>query len=169
MHVQTPLPPPRSGTQETWQTVPKDLVQDIPLTAGAGWLKSHVGFHSNEIADGFAKYTSYAMALCSQHRQPPSQLSVTFHGNPCIHKQGGVIEQKLVERHDHTGIVATISFDCAGHYSWFSSLASKWSLGVKDIQGNHPFGGLSDQKCPACDEAHLLDVISTVAVCPAMS
>ena len=100
---------------------------------------------------------------------PPSKLSVTFHGNPCIHKLSGAIRHKLVERHDHTGIVATISFDSASHYSWFSSFATKWSLGVKGIQGNHPFWDLSDRKCPACDEAHPLDVISTVALCPAMS
>ena len=55
------------------------------------------------------------------------------------------------------------------HYSWFSSFADKWVMGVKGVYGASTFWNLSDRKCPDCDGQHPLDLASCVAFCSASS
>ena len=68
----TPFPHPSDCTQSTWQTVIHDLLRNTSFVVGAGWLKSHVGFPGNEVADGFAKYTAHSCTVAHSHRQPLS-------------------------------------------------------------------------------------------------
>ena len=98
-----------------------NLLVNSSFDVGAGWLKSHVGFHGNEIADSFAKYASYAMAVTDTHKQPTAPHTIKFHGNPSIAKFGGAARLRYFENHDHTGIGQRISFDWSRNYSWFSS------------------------------------------------
>ena len=50
--------PASSSTRGTWQCVVDDLIHAVRFDVGVGWLKPHVGFTGNEIADAFAKYTA---------------------------------------------------------------------------------------------------------------
>ena len=120
------------------------------------------------MADGFDKYTSYACAVLEAHEQPPGLRTVTFPGNPHIHKHLGSQRRRLYPRHAHTGISLPLSFDWARHHSWFSSFAAKWVLGVKGIHGAGPFWDVSDRQCPLCDTRHPLDIVSSVAFCDDM-
>ena len=130
----SPFPPPSSRAQGTWQSVIANLLASSTFNVGGGWLKSHVGFHGNEIADSFAKYLFYAMAVADPQKQPPAWHTITFHGNPSISKFGGAARLRLVEKPDHTAVDKQLSFDWSRNYSWFSSSATKWVLGVKGIQ-----------------------------------
>ena len=165
----SPFPPSSSSAQGTWQSLIANLLALATFNVGAGWLKSHVGFHGNEIADSFAKYVSYAMAVADSHKQPPARHTITFNGNPSISKFGGAARLRLVEKHDHTGIDKRLSFDWSRNYSWFSSFATKWVLGVTGIQGSSPMWDLSDRRCNVCGSTHPLDAISAVAFCPDMA
>ena len=165
----TPLPPASMSTQGTWQRVVDDLIASCRFHLGAGWLKSHVGFPGNELADAFAKYSAYACIVTHCHLQHPTRHSVTFDGCPCIHKFSGSRRRQLYPRHDHIGIVTRFSFDWSRHYSWFSSFADKWVMGVKGVYGASPFWDLSDRKCPDCNGQHPLDLASCVAFCSTFS
>ena len=165
----TPLPPASMSTQGTWQRLVDDLISSCGFHLEAGWLKSHVGFPGNELADSFAKYSAYACIVTHFHLQHPTRHSVTFDGYPCIHKFSGSRRRQLYPRHDHTGIVTRFSFDWSTHYSWFSSFADKWVMGVKGVYGASPFWDLSDRKCPDCDGQHPLDLTSCVAFCSTFS
>ena len=125
--------------------------------------------YGTEIAESFAKYVSYAMAVADAHKQPPAWHTITSHGHPSISKFGRAARLCLVEKHDHTGIGKQLSFDWSRNYSWFSSFATKWVLGVKGIQGSSPMWDLSDRRCSLCGSTHPLDVISAVAFCPDMA
>ena len=120
------------------------------------------------MADGFAKYTSYACAVLEAHKQPPGLHTVPFHGNPHIHELGGSQRRRLYPWHAQTGISVPLSFDWARHHSWFSSFAAKWVLGVKGIHGAGPFWDVSDRQCSLCDTRHSLDIVSSVAFCDDM-
>ena len=146
-----------------------DLISSWRLHLGAGWLKSHVEFPGNGLADAFAKYSGYACIVTQCHLQHPTRHSVTFDGCPCIHKFSGSRRRQLYPRHDHTGIVPRFSFDWSRHYSWFSSFAYKWVMGVKGVYGASPFWDLSDRKCPDCEGQHPLDLALCVAFCSAFS
>ena len=76
---------------------------------------------------------------------------------------------RLYPEHDHTGIAKSVSFDWPNNYSWFSSFADKWSLGVKGMAGSSPFWDLSDRQCPVCNRQHPLDLVSSIAFCGDMS
>ena len=165
---QSPIPPASASTQETWFHTVHGVIRSSSFTVGVGWLKSHVGFQGNQVVDGFAKYTSYACAVLEAHKQPPGLHTVTFHGNPHIHKLGGSQRRRLYPRHANTGISLPLSFDWARHHSWFSSFAAKWVLGVKGIHRAGPFWDVSDRQCPLCDTRHPLDVVSSVAFCDDM-
>ena len=67
----TPLPSGSSSTQGTWQTVLDGPINVMAFNIEAGWLKSHVGFTGNELADSFAKYTSYACIVATSYLPPP--------------------------------------------------------------------------------------------------
>ena len=155
--------------QGTWQCFVDDLIHSVRFNVGAGWLKSHVGFTGNEIADAFAKYTAYACRVLPSHLQPPRMHTVTFGGQPCIQKFGGAARKRLYPEHDHTGIAKSVSLDWSNNYSWFSSFADKWSLGVKAMAGSSPFWDLSDRQCPVCNRQHPLDLVSSIAFCGDMS
>ena len=68
----TPLPPAPMSTQGTWQRVVDDLISSCGFHLGAGWLKSHVGFPGNELADSFAKYSASACIVTHFHLQHPT-------------------------------------------------------------------------------------------------
>ena len=165
---QSPILPASASTQGTWFHTVHEVIRSSSFTVGVGWLKSHVGFPGNEVADGFAKYTSYACAVLEAHKQPSGPHTVTFHGNPHIHKLGGSQRRRLYPRHAHTGISLPLSFHWARHHSLFSSFAAKWVLGVKGIHGAGPFWDVSDRQCPLCDTRQPLDIVSSVAFCDHM-
>ena len=129
----SPPLPPSSTTQGTWQVMVHNLLDDVTFNVRMGWLKPHVGFPGNKMADAPAKYTSYALRVQLHHRQPPSLDSITFAGNPSAHKRGGAHRKSLYPRHQHTRIHTKTSFDLSSHYSWFSSFADKWVMGVKEV------------------------------------
>ena len=158
-----------SSTQGTWQRVVSDLIHSVTFNIGAGWLKSHVGVTDNELADAVAKYTVYACRVLPSHLQPPRMHTVTFDGQPSIQNFRGAARKRLYPEHDHTGIAKSVSFDWPNNYSWFSSFADKWSLGIKGMAGSSPFWDLSDRQCPVCTKQHPLDLISSVAFCSDMS
>ena len=124
----TAYPPPSSSSQGTWRTVICSLISEATFTIGAGWLKSHVGFPGNEVADSLAKYTAYACRVTLTHRQPAARYSVTFQGSLWHHKFSGAARRRLYPRHQHTGIATPLSFDWLSHYSWFSAFADKWVM-----------------------------------------
>ena len=102
--------PPGASSQGTWQTVICSLISEATFTIGAGWLKSHVGFPGNKVADSFAKYSAYACRVTLTHRQPPARYSVTFQGNLWHHKFSGAARRRLYPRQP-------LSFDSSSHYS----------------------------------------------------
>ena len=161
----TEYPPPSASTQGTWQTIIHSLLSEMTFTVGAGWLKSHVGFQGNELADSFAKYTAHACRVHLYHRPPPQRHSVTFQHNPWCHKFSGAARRRLYPRHQHTAIITPLSFDWSSHYSWFSSFADKWVMGVKGVHGSVPYWEMPDRLCPQCNATHPLDLPSCVAFC----
>ena len=91
----TVYPPPSASSEGTWQTVLCSLISETTFTIGAGWLKSHVGFPGNEVADRFTKYTAHACRLTLTHRQPPARYSVTFQKSPWHHKFSGAASEAV--------------------------------------------------------------------------
>ena len=157
--------PASSSIQGTWQRVVSDLIHSVTFNIGTRWLKSHVGFTGNELADAFAKYTVYACRVLPSHLHSPRMHTVTFDGQQSIQKFGGAARKRLYPEHDHTGIAKSVSFSWPNNYSRFSCLADKWSLGVKGMAGSSPFWDLSDRQCPVCTKQHPLDLVSSVAFC----
>ena len=91
----SPPLPPSDTTQGTWQAVLHDVLDDVTFNVGIGWLKAHVRFPGNDMADALAKYTLYALRVQLHHRQPPSLHSITFSGSPTTHKLGGAHRKSL--------------------------------------------------------------------------
>ena len=165
----TSFPPASTSTKGTWQHTICTLFRSVTFTIGAGWLKSHVGFQGNELADAFAKCASYACKVESGHLQYPAPHTVTFNGDPAITKFGGAHRRRLYPKHGHTGIHVRTSFDWSRHYSWFSSFTDKWVLGIKGVHGSPPFCDLADLMCPHRNDRHPMDLASCVALCSVFS
>ena len=140
----TPFPQASQCTQGTWQRVVQDLLWRCRFTVGAGRLKSHVGFQGNELADVFAKYILHASTVTFRSPQYPRPHTVTLGDAPIIHKFSGAQRRRLYPKHDHTGISVALSFNWSRHYSWFSSFADKWVVGVRGLQGSSPYWDFSE-------------------------
>ena len=156
----TPQGPASSTPQGTLQQILYDLLDRTAFNLGIGWLKAHVGFQGNEMADVLAKYCSYALRVQDCHRPPPFLLSITFACNPVVHKIGGSQRKALYPRHQHTGMHKSTSFYWSTHYSWCSSFADEWVMGVKGVCGTAPQIDLADRHCPDCNKQHPLDLAS---------
>ena len=66
------LPKPSRTALGTWQLALKDFLEHhpIPKSCRVEWIKAHVGFQGNELADAFSKWASFAYA----HPDPPAPL-----------------------------------------------------------------------------------------------
>ena len=152
-------------TQSTWQQILCDLIDRSAFNLGIGWLKAHVGFPGNEMADALAKYCSYALRVQDCHRQPPSHLSITIAGNPVVHKFSGSQRRALYPGHQRTCIRKPTRFDWSTHYFWFSSFADKWVMGFQGVAGAAPHFDLADRQCPDCNKQHPFDITLCIAIC----
>ena len=56
------------------------------------------------MANALAKCRFYALCVRLCHRQQPLLHSITFGGNPALHKLGGEHRKSLYPRHQHAGI-----------------------------------------------------------------
>ena len=159
------LPLPSTSNHGTWASILEDLQLYIHFSWTPYWIKAHVGFHGNELADTLAKWCALSFVVTPPHLHPPPLVGITYKNKPVVGKCGNTHRKNLLPKHDHLNIHTKLSFDWVAHHSWFSSFATKWALGVQGVKDQPPFFDTTSYYCNACCRYHPQDPASRLAFC----
>ena len=156
---------PTKTAAGTWQTVLRDFLRCHPMPANhqVVWIKAHVGFQGNELADANAKWASFAYSPLPP-RVPPRH-SLQLHGNTTVSRIPPSQLRHLVRKHTHGDLAVSPSFDWFAKSSWFGVRPFKWCSGTMLATGYSHFTDVNDYHCHICTDGHPMDVASQLALC----
>ena len=118
----------------TWLVVLRDFLSLHPWDPMLRlvWVKAHVGFRGNELADGLAKWAAHAFPPTVP---PTFRRSLTHNGTVVVGRVPRSAIKSLVPSHDHRDISVSASFDWVRGTSWFGILPFKWVSGTLVLPG----------------------------------
>ena len=157
--------PPSTSNGRTRASILEDLQLYVHFSRTPYWIKEHVRFHGNHLANTLAKWCALSVAVAPLHLHPPPLADTRYKNKPVIGKRGNTHRKNLLPEHDHLNIHTKLSFDWVAHHSWSSSFATKWALGVQGVKDQPPFFDITSYQCNACCCYHLQDPASRLAFC----
>ena len=148
----------------TWLVVLRDFLRLHPWNPMLRlvWVKAHVGFRGNELADGLAKWAAHAFPPATP---PTFRRSLTHNGTVVVGRAPKAALKSLIPSHEHRDISISASFDWVRGTSWFGILPFKWVSGTLVLSGYQFYTDVSDYHCHLCDSPHPRDPLSQVALC----
>ena len=160
-------PFPTKSAHGTWLQAFHDIITQNNLNNKfcLVWLKAHVGFLGNELADKLAKWAAFCNDDPSALLKDPPPHSITIGKIPLISKLPQSHFRQLLPHHLHTTIRLNDSYDWYRHSSWFSVLNFKWVAGLIHIPGYPSYDHLSYYECHLCDSPHPREPLSVIAFC----
>ena len=159
---------PSMCSSGTWLSVLVDFLTLHPWDPRVRlvWVKAHVGFKGNEVADGLAKWSAHSLGA-SPFR--PFRHSLEFEGSTTAGRAPRTAIKSLTPSHVHADLSVTASFDWFRKTSWFGILPFKWVSGTVFLPHYHHFNELNDYHCHLCDHPHPRDPASQLALCSRFS
>ena len=121
----------------TWLVVLRDFLLLHPWNPMLRlvWVKAHVGFRGNELADGLDKWADHDFPPIVP---PTFRRSLTHNGTVVVGRVPKSALRSLVPSHDHRDIWVSASFYWVKGTSWFGILPFKWVSGTIFLPG-YPF------------------------------
>ena len=167
LDLTTYRPHPSQTAHGTWRAAFYDFLtqHNIRHLFSLVWIKAHVGFLGNELADRLAKWAAFCHHNPTNVLPPTPPHTLTINHIPIISKIPHSHLHTLVPHHKHTSLRVPDSYDWFQHASWFSILTFKWSAGLVHVPGYRSYDQLSLLPCHLCTEPHPMEPQSIIAFC----
>ena len=127
----------------TWLVVLSDFLRLHPWSPMLRlvWVKAHVGFRGNELADGLAKWAAHVFPPITP---PTFRRSLPHNGTVVVGRAPKSALKSLVRSHDHSDISISASFDWVRGTSLFGILPFKWVSGTLVLPGYQFYNNVND-------------------------
>ena len=130
------------------------------------WIRAHVGFPGNEVAD---RYAGWGTQLPLPPPVPAPQAALRHRTLVLAGTIPLQIYLSQIPSHDHTEVDTALSFLPWKTAGPFSKLPFNWQNGTLNVRSFAPFTQLDLATCSLCQGHHAGDALSVVALCPSQS
>ena len=126
------------------------------------WVKAHVGFAGNEVADAVAKWAVFFLPPPSM---PPPPNGISRGPFPVLGKLLTTHTRHKVPCHNHTSLHVPNSFDWLSKNFTKSKQNFKWVTNSYSMRHYAPHYDMHHYLCPECHKHHQMNPTSVISFC----
>ena len=160
---------PQSETHRyNWLVAFKNELHNIQAVVEVAWIKAHVGFLGNEVADALAKWIYYS---CPPHPNlipPPPKGCISLNGIPLTNKLKNKDLSHVSPMHVHSALHHLSSYDWYRHSSKLDNLPFLWTSATLWVEGFPSHQDMFSYRCHLCHALHPLDPLSMLSHCTSL-
>ena len=165
---QCPTHPKSETHRYNWLVAFKNKLHNIQAVVEVAWIKAHVGFLGNEVADALAKWIYYS---CPPHPNlipPPPKGCISLNGIPLTNKLKNKDLSRVSPIHVHSALHHLSSYDWYRHSSKLDNLPFLWTSATLWVEGFPSHQDKFSYRCHLCHALHPLDPLSMLSHCTSL-
>ena len=152
---------PQGSEKKFLHMMISELPPHIHLTFS--WIKAHVGFRGNELAEAVPKCTAFC--LPTPHLPHPPNRCVSKDSFPVLGKITTASTRSILPQHPYHNIYKSSSFQRLGKTFNHSKENCKWVTNTCCVRTHRPHYDMFIYTCPHCSLPHPMNPTSVVAIC----
>ena len=165
---QCPTHPKSETHRYNWLVVFKNEVHNIQAVVEVAWIKAHVGFLGNEVADALAKWIYYSCPPHPNSIPPPPKGCISLNGIPLTNKLKKKDLSHVSPMHVHSALHHLSSYDWYRHSSKLDNLPFLWTSVTLWVEGFPSHQDMFSYRCHLCDALPPLDPLSMLSHCTSL-